>query len=361
METCKMFRLNTSKIKVSALVLFLVSPVVVLGFVRAALAEGGNSEVTAMKLDGGFKIYLEDQDGISGWIVYQSGGGSMEVTCQAPYPKTASSDLLFMAETDFPLRVEVEDSNSDVDWWKVYSDMVAQGPFRDPECTEPYKIPSQLIQCGYGSAPDVDGVINSTEWQDATSLNIGVTTPMDEIQFIATFYAKHDDATLYLAMYLPDTTLDYEDYVEICFDPNNDKSTDNLPDDLGYWLYRNDVPFQFLPEGTMPPYGFTYQMTNDSQKWQFEFALSYSELGITAGESKTMGFAFTIFDNPAGPPLDIGTGAFPLVYQYDTPEDYGNISSEVQWIPEFPAFLISTIFVTITSLSILAKRKKQIT
>lgn len=214
------------------------------------------------------------------------------------------------------------------------------------------------IVCNLGLTPDIDGVVDATEWQDATSMNFDVLNPMEELRFTGTFYAKHDEANLYLAMYLPDTTPEYVDFVEICFDPNNDKSAGILPDDLGYWLYRNGEAIQVRPEGTTPPYDFTWQMANDSEKWQFEFALPYSELGITAGESKTIGFAFMILDNP-GAVLDMGFYYFPEDYEGDSPQTYGNITSEVNWIPEFPsAIILPLVMLAILITTIVTKKRK---
>lgn len=143
-----------NKLVLLAFASIFLSMVVVGGFVRLVAAEEGNGKVETIKLvDGswtgptdGFKIYIEDPDGISSWTVYQYGGGSMENTYQSAYPTNVSSNPLFMAETEFPLKVEVEDRDSDVEWWKVYSDMGTEGAFRDPECTDLIpEIPSFLI------------------------------------------------------------------------------------------------------------------------------------------------------------------------------------------------------------------------
>lgn len=143
----------SNKLVLFAFALFL-SMVVVGGFVRLVAAEEGNGKVETIKLvDGswtgptdGFKICIEDPDGISSWTVYQYGGGSMGNTYEHPYPTNVSSNPLFMAETEFPLKIEVEDGDSDVEWWKVYSDMSTEGAFRDAECTDLIpEFPSFLV------------------------------------------------------------------------------------------------------------------------------------------------------------------------------------------------------------------------
>jgi hypothetical protein len=43
---------------------------------------------------------------------------------------------MFIEESLFPLKVVIEDRYSDVNWWKVYNNMSAEGPFKDREGTE---------------------------------------------------------------------------------------------------------------------------------------------------------------------------------------------------------------------------------
>lgn len=131
-----------SGILLTLLLIGIVTTIFLSPIVVRVLAIEGNSKVRATKRTdeswlGAVEIEFVDPDGLSKWVVYDSSGRMMQMqTYSSPYPTNSSSALgggavPMYIEGRCPLKIKVEDKESAIDWWKVYEDLHAEGPFED--------------------------------------------------------------------------------------------------------------------------------------------------------------------------------------------------------------------------------------
>ena len=202
-----------------------------------------------------------------------------------------------------------------------------------------------IIDAPYGSTPTIDGTIESEEWSDAYTFTFNNTD----------VYVKQDGKSLYVGLIV-------EDYrnggVAFFIDVDHDGGSTPQMDDILFGVYRNGTPFEMRDDQdqTPPTGGWSVAVQNLTETWMAEYNITYTKIGVTAGEEKTLGIIFESF----------GTLETPFIYfwppitamEATSPSNWGDLTSEVNWIPEFPSAIILPLFTVLTMLAIVfAKRR----
>jgi len=211
--------------------------------------------------------------------------------------------------------------------------------------------PNYEIVAVYGSTPAIDGPISVGDWGDAASVSFNNTM----------VFVKQDGENLYVAFNVSDSTFNANENVHMFFDVNHGGGSSCQPDDILMGVFRNGTLIErYLVNGTdVSATGWTASVHNTTEVWQAEFNITYSKINVTAGLEKTLGVAFEVidFDFPylfQTWPLNLRVGD-PL-----DPSKWGDmISTGYNWIPEFPSFLILSLFMIATLLAVIVYGKKQ--
>lgn len=198
--------------------------------------------------------------------------------------------------------------------------------------------PAYQIYALSGSTPNIDGLITIAEWSDASTVTFNNTL----------VYVKYDGKNLYFSFNISDSTFDLTDAVGVFIDTQNDGGDSFGDDDYLLIIWRNGTKLEChdQPPATAP-IGWDGATTSTGSGWQAEINVTYSKISIISGEAKTLGIAFTS-NYYSWPPLP--------VTQQNIPSNWGNLLSEENWIPEFPFFLILSIFMLASLLIVLSYR-----
>ncbi|MGA1848025.1 MAG: hypothetical protein ACMUHB_01670 [Thermoplasmatota archaeon] len=181
---------------------------------------------------------------------------------------------------------------------------------------------STTIDVKIGTAPTIDGVISSVEWSDAQTISVAQSSTGPW-----TIYYKHTMTDLYVAYSYSNGFM-----AEVYLDLNNDGGTAPQTDD--YRLHSSMANYEKAGTGTgwpssqTSPSGWTAASTG--LVTVKEFNISYSKLGITAGEAKTVGVMFYIMTNGAD------NTAWPSGSQQNDPSTWGKMSSSDLWAKGIP-------------------------
>jgi hypothetical protein len=157
----------------------------------------------------------------------------------------------------------------------------------------------------YGTTPTINGEIASGEW-DADSSIVAFSVNDD---YDCTAYVKQDGSNLYIACDIPDPTIETDlglDRIWIYLDVEHNGGTKPQTDDIGFRIDRDGTTKELNGTGT----GFQYTVVTDwtggaystSAWWQVEYSISYSKIGVTAGQAKTLGICFYTYDHTGGTP-----------------------------------------------------------
>ena len=195
----------------------------------------------------------------------------------------------------------------------------------------------------YGTTPTIDGVFSPGEWDDANFIPIGP----------AIAHVKQDGEYLNIAFLIFDNSYSGADYCVLGFDV--DHNGINSVGDF-YIMYEriNYCSEYYGPSWTpVTPSGYSYSRTTYADHWIAEFRISYSKIGVTAGNAKTLGLclgaADTLVGNYRWPPAanELFTGT------------YGDLTSDSYfWIPEIPSTIIATATMLAALLGISVHRKR---
>jgi hypothetical protein len=179
-----------------------------------------------------------------------------------------------------------------------------------------WQVNTQAIDCRYHAAPTIDGIISPGEWSGVDSIIL--------TNFMATdttiVYFMHDGSNLYVgfdARYTP--VSDAHIFVDI----DHDEATAPQTDDRWYGLImgeRHGTGSGWDPN-TTPPDGWTVDSSSGESHSGVEFKFEYEELGIVAGNSKTLGIGIK----------DDVTGNWPSTFVLEQPNTWGDISSSDNW------------------------------
>jgi hypothetical protein len=203
--------------------------------------------------------------------------------------------------------------------------------------------PAYQINVFFGSTPVIDGTINAAEWRDAAPGGFNNTLA----------YIKQDGRSLYVAFTVLDDTVDpSKDEVSVAIDKNNDGGTSLNSDDVQFVVFRNGTKAEADAGNSVHPSGWEAAATSASDLWQAELNITFSKIGITARQVKTLGVLFSYDDEPNScywPSLSASEAL--------APSNWGNLTSS--WIPEFPLFLILPLFMTATLIAFIVYRRKQ--
>jgi hypothetical protein len=207
--------------------------------------------------------------------------------------------------------------------------------------------PAYQINAVAGSTPNIDGVIASGEWDDASTVSFNNTL----------VYVKQDGRNLYVAFNASDSTVNMQDAVAIFIDVENNGGASPQPDDFLFGILRGGQLMERQgnnPSGP-PTGGWNASASSTSTLWQVEFNITYAKIAITPGEAKTLGIAFESWN------YDIGYPYFwpPMTpMESNSPSNWGNLISEVNWIPEFPSGMFLSLFMTVSLLAVVFARSK---
>jgi len=89
--------------------------------------------------------------------------------------------------------------------------------------------------------------------------------------------------------------------------------------------------------------------------WQAEYNITYAKIEITAGQPKTLGIAFESWDYATGLPV-FWPPMTPIESNY--PSNWGNLTSEENWIPEFPSSVALLGFLMLITIPLVFIKKE---
>ncbi|MBP1673279.1 MAG: hypothetical protein H6Q25_1094 [Bacteroidetes bacterium] len=149
-----------------------------------------------------------------------------------------------------------------------------------------------------GSIPIINGIINSGEWSDASSIEIPSIN--------GTVYFKHSDTKLYVA-FISDSY--YFQSTGIYIDKLNNGESTPTNDDV--WLHGSAGQYEWSGNGS------SWQSSTPSD-WSYvansanEFEISFSKLGITANTNVTLGVLFSFLDWSNGSEITWPNGGYTI-------------------------------------------------
>ena len=207
--------------------------------------------------------------------------------------------------------------------------------------------PAYEIAAVAGSTPSIDGVIASGEWDDASSVSFNNTV----------VYVKQDGKNLYVAFNVSDSTVENQDVVAIFIDVDNNGGSSPQPDDILFGISRTGQLSE--RQGDNPPGfptgGWNALVSSTSSMWQAEYNITYAKIEITAGQPKTLGIAFESWDYATGLPV-FWPPMTPIESNY--PSNWGNLTSEENWIPEFPSSVALLGFLMLITIPLVFIKKE---
>jgi hypothetical protein len=175
-------------------------------------------------------------------------------------------------------------------------------------------IPSNDLDVPWYSSPKVDGAIGQNEYPPwVLSLPWGEATSCK-------FYLCQNSGYVFIAVTVPDSTYSANDSITICIG-KEPPSPGRMPriDDYELKMTRNR---RFSAPGLAK---YKNATTTIAGEWRVEVAVSFSELGIVAGQARRIGFAVFIADG--GQELM----SWPDGAGKDTPSTWGALSSTYSW------------------------------
>ena len=205
--------------------------------------------------------------------------------------------------------------------------------------------PAYQINAVAGSTPNIDGVMTSDEWNDASIVSdLGV-------------YAKQDGRSLYVAFNVSDSTAEMQDTVAIFVDLENNGGASPQPDDFLFGILRSGqlIERQGSNDSGPPSGGWSGSAFSTGNLWQAEFNITYAKIGITPGEAKTLGMALEKWNFVVGYPF-FWPPMTPA--ESNSPSNWGNMVSEQTWLPEFPSFIILPLFMLLTMVAIVFMQRR---
>jgi len=215
--------------------------------------------------------------------------------------------------------------------------------------------PGYTIDAVYGSAPTVDGIVHQppdAEWNDASIIAFNNTV----------VYLKQNGKSLYIGFFVQDSSwYPDNDIVMLGIDINHDGGTAPKSDDIGFDVNRYEVPHERHGGGApTPPIGGWSVAVSGDGVWMAEFNITFAKIDVTPGEEKTLGIIFASTNRYAhDPPLEV-TYLWPPVtpVEGNSPSNWGNLISTVNWIPEFPPLIVLPLLMALTMLAVaFAKRR----
>lgn len=157
-------------------------------------------------------------------------------------------------------------------------------------------LPEELL-IPLGKKITVDGVVNSTEWDDAQKIEINMSGhPAVEVLL------KHDGTNVLIFFNLHNPDANNVVFPEIVFDPNNDKSNTWMNDDWWFHVSATDCESKGnhgsysnceleQPDWEAVP---NFEIGVPSNVSEIEVSIPFSKVGIV--QSKNFGFAIHITD-----------------------------------------------------------------
>ena len=196
-----------------------------------------------------------------------------------------------------------------------------------------------------GVTPTIDGIVESGEWDDASSVSSSVAV-----------YVKQNGESLYIAFDIPDNTPNDLDGLLVCFDLDHNAGSWPQVDDTKIVVTRFGVQAEYLGNETnwetTANSGWNASTSSTSTRWQAELSVSYAKLGSPRGSSKTFGVQFTA-----------GDFGIPGIYykwpgesDHLWPDTWGNLVSSADWIPEFPTEVTISLLIAITFVAVAVSR-----
>ena len=209
--------------------------------------------------------------------------------------------------------------------------------------------PAYTIEAVAGSTPNINGVIASGEWNDASAISFNNTI----------VYVKQDGENIYVAFNVSDNTVDpSQESVAVGIDVLNDGGSYPQSDDICLYIIRDGTLLE-AQGTTVPPNpsisGWNGAAYSTGGYWQAEFNITYTKVQISRGEAKTLGVAFMIFDSAIGyayfwPPMTPESSG--------APSNWGDLTSEANWIPEFPSVTFVSLIITFTLFVVIFAERK---
>jgi len=212
--------------------------------------------------------------------------------------------------------------------------------------SEAYDLSYEIVAV-YGSTPLIDGVINSTEWSDAASVSFNETEVL----------TKQDGLNLYVGFNMSYAPFLTYDQVIVFIDVENNGGLTLQSDDIALVVWANGTLGEANVTGGVwtarEVTGWNAEMQSIPNLWQVEFNITYSKINVVAGVEKTIGAAFMS--------TYAATTHYTWPPEIDYPSEWGGMTStEYNWIPEFPSFVILPLFMMATLLTVVAYRRKRI-
>jgi hypothetical protein len=190
-----------------------------------------------------------------------------------------------------------------------------------------FSAKAQFIDIPLGDKPEIDGIFDNDEWDDAAQSNIYVQT-----DWTVTVFYKHSDTSLYFA-FTDIKGVFGERYPDVMLDISNDKTTKwNLND---WWLHASyndceangtyNVWSSCQPTHT----GWCANNFPLSAPGIIEMEISYKKIGLAPQSGDTIGLALEVSDTYTD------YHYFPATASIHSPSTWGNaVLSSINSIPE---------------------------
>jgi hypothetical protein len=215
--------------------------------------------------------------------------------------------------------------------------------------------PEYEIIAFYGSTPTIDGSMSVGEWDDAASVSFNNTE----------VFVKQDGINLYIGFNNSETQFHHDDAANILIDVDHNGSLTLQSDDVGLGVYRNGTLIEVNVTGgtwtITDVSGWTAVVNSTSDMWQAEFNITYSKISVIAGVEKTIGAVFACYRGLEGSSPEVFSWPPRYTEIYTDPSMWGDITStEYNWIPEFPPWIILPALLVIVTLTTLLRKRKRL-
>ena len=200
-----------------------------------------------------------------------------------------------------------------------------------------FGLPEDVIDVLFTYVPtNLDGAIDTeVEWASALDNAVEIQTGLADPTLL---YAMQDGSLLMLGFYIPNIPGDAEDqdHIKLSFDPDFAEAGDEFY--LEYFRQTGAITClpivgttcDQLPNGN-PIWSAKQSESVTPFSWSVELVIQFDSVGITGGESKTIGFAATSVDNNesyAWPDRDVN---------HQEPSTWGALTSSHNWdVPPEP-------------------------
>ena len=204
-----------------------------------------------------------------------------------------------------------------------------------------------------GTPPTIDGTISPGEWSPSENL-----VYFDGPSGWVNLWFKHSNDSLYIGVSIADNTYNTGDKFNMQIDVNHDGGSTPQTDDVRMYCQRDPAIIR-EENGTgtgwgasTTPSGWSAALNTTADKWEIEFNISYTKLGIVAGFNKRLGIQFGVWD------FGVQWYYWPSGGDMNSPDTWADLYSSVNFIPENSTILVSFLIIITLFVAFRKTRRK---